>query len=74
MIEAKVRKTTSHREPCFEVELSGCFLVRIFSLSHDTLLVRSWLNGFSDRQANVKGNFDTLTESDAIRIAKPFCL
>lgn len=75
----KVKKTTfmvdGVYEPCIEVT-DGCTIVRISKCYHlignDTLFMREIIDGDFNNEEEWKGDFDSITEADAIRMAKEF--
>ncbi len=77
MITAK--KTTylveGCQEPCFEVS-DGFTMVRIAKMyhyiGHHTLVISEYLDGEWNGSDEWDGNFDSLTEDDAIRLAKKY--
>ena len=79
MIE--VKKTTytvdGIQEPCFEVS-DGYAMVRIAKcyhlLGHDTLYLTEYLDGEWNSSDERDGDFDDLTDFDAKRLAKEFCV
>lgn len=74
-----VNKTTylveGCQEPCFEVS-DGSTMVRIAKMYHyigrDTLAISEYLDGEWNGSEEQNGDFDSLTEKDAKRIAKEF--
>lgn len=62
-------------EPCFEVS-NGYAKVRIAKMYHylgrDTLALSEYLDGEWNGSDEWKGDFDSLTEYDAMRLAKKF--
>lgn len=77
--ELTVKKTTytvqGSVEPCFEVT-NGYAMVRIapryYYVGSDDLLVTEYLDGEWNDEDIWPGDFDTLTEKEAIRIARSF--
>lgn len=75
-----VKKTTYEiegcTEPCFEVS-NGHVMVRISKMYHligkDTLCMSSYINGEFNGRDEYIGDFDTLSEHNAITLAKEFC-
>ena len=75
----EVKRTTFEvegiNEPCIEVS-DGYTTVRISTCYHylgkNTLYVREYLDGEYNGEDEWKGDFTTLTDADAIRIAKEF--
>ncbi len=73
----KAKRTTFEvdgiKEPCIEVGEESC-KVRISKFYHyigkDTLLVAVFADGELNSKEEVKGDYDSLTFADAIRIAK----
>ena len=65
------------QEPCFEVT-DGFAMVRIATCYHylgsNTLYVSVYLDGKWNGSDEITGDFDSLTEKDAIRIAKENCV
>ena len=78
MIE--VKKTTYEvegcKEPCFEVT-DGYTMVRIAKMYHyigkNTLAITEYLDGDYNSSDEWNGDFDSLSEADAIRIAHKYC-
>lgn len=77
--ELTVKKTTytveGIDEPCYEVS-NGYAMVRIaphyYYVGSDDLLVTEYLDGEWNDEDLWPGDFDTLTEKEAIRIAKSY--
>ena len=77
--EIKVTKThycvCDCKEPCFEVS-NGFAMVRIAPCYHyfglDTIMLTEFLDGEFNSREEWKGDFDSLTKSDAMRIAKEY--
>lgn len=77
MIE--VKKTTyeveGSTEKCFEVT-DGYTMVRIAKMYHyigkDTLIIKEYLDGEYNSSDEWNGDFDSLTEADAKRIAQRY--
>ena len=75
----KVKKTTYKvqgiDQPCIEVS-DDFVTVRIAKFYHligkDTLILSEYLDGEWNSEEEVTGDFDSLTEKDAISIAKKF--
>ena len=63
------------QEPCFEVS-DGFTMVRIAKMYHylggDTLEMTEFLDGQWNGSEEWKGDFDSLTERDAIRLVKEY--
>lgn len=74
-----VKKTTFQvdgmKEKCFIVT-DGYTKIRINKyyhfIGHDTLFITQWLNGKFHSSEEWDGDFDSLTKTDAINIAKRF--
>ena len=77
MIEVKKTdyEVEGSKEPCFEVT-DGFTMVRIAKMYHyvgkDTLVVSEYVDGDYNSTDELVGDFDSLTETDAKRIAKEY--
>lgn len=62
-------------EPCFEVS-NGFVTIRIAPYYHyigaNTLMVTEYIDGDYNSSEELRGDFQSLTEADAIRIAKEY--
>lgn len=75
----EIKRTTFEvegiNEPCIEVS-DGYTMVRISTCYHylgeNTLFVKEYLDGEFNAEEEMDGDFELLTDSDAIRIAKEF--
>lgn len=77
--EISVKKTTFEvegcKEPCIEVS-NGCCMVRISKchrlIGRSSLYIREYLDGFYNGEDEFTGNFDSLSDEDAIRLARQY--
>lgn len=75
----EVKKTTYEvegiQEPCYEVT-DGFTMVRIAKMYHylgkDTLIIKEYVDGEYNSSDEWTGDFDMLSDDDAIRLAKEY--
>ena len=76
-VERTTYKVDGCNEPCINVTSDdGYVLVRIAKLYHiigeDTILLTEYLGGAYDNDEEFEVDFDSITDEDAIRLAKGF--